>query len=191
MKKDVLTTFEASRYLNVAPKTVSNWIDAGYLKAYRTVGGHRRISREDLEAFISAQQSGRRLRTAPRRNRILIVDDEPAVLDALAQGLRQMDPPCDVETASSSFEAGVKVAEFSPDLIILDALMPGGEGANACRRIRARPDTRHTKIIAVTSEPNAALADEFIRHGANRCIAGPLDAEQIRRDVTSLLVGDD
>ncbi|MCZ6777940.1 MAG: response regulator [Acidobacteria bacterium] len=191
MKKDVLTTFEASRYLNVAPKTVSNWIDAGYLKAYRTVGGHRRISREDLEAFISAQQSGRRLRTAPRRNRILIVDDEPAVVDALAQGLRQMDPPCDVETASSSFEAGVKVAEFAPDLIILDVLMPGGEGADACRRIRARPDTRHTKIIAVTSEPNAALADEFIRHGANRCIAGPLDAEQIRRDVTSLLVGDD
>ena len=191
MKKDVLTTFEASRYLNVAPKTVSNWIDAGYLKAYRTVGGHRRISREDLEAFISAQQSGRRLRTAPRRNRILIVDDEPAVVDALAQGLRQMDPPCDVETASSSFEAGVKVAEFAPDLIILDALMPGGEGADACRRIRARPDTRHTKIIAVTSETNAALADEFIRHGANRCIAGPLDAEQIRRDVTSLLVGDD
>jgi excisionase family DNA binding protein len=191
VKKDVLTTFEASRYLNVAPKTVSNWIDAGYLKAYRTVGGHRRIRREDLEAFISAQQSGRRLRTAPRRKRVLIVDDEPAVLDTLAQGLRQLDPPCEVETAASGFEAGVKVAEFAPDLIILDALMPGSGGPEACRRIRARPDTRRAKIIAVTAEPNAELADEFMRQGASRCVAGPLDAEQLRRDVSSLLAGDD
>src|SRR5512146_1875037 len=46
------TTFEAARLLGVSLPTVVNWIKARRLKAHRTPGGHRRIGREDLAAFI-------------------------------------------------------------------------------------------------------------------------------------------
>ena len=46
-----LTTFAVAKELSVVGKTVSNWIDRGYLKAYRTPGGHRRIWPKDLAEF--------------------------------------------------------------------------------------------------------------------------------------------
>ncbi|MFO8110939.1 MAG: helix-turn-helix domain-containing protein, partial [Desulfosalsimonadaceae bacterium] len=44
--------FTASKYCNVSSKTIINWVEAGHIKAYRTVGGHRRIKKSDLETFM-------------------------------------------------------------------------------------------------------------------------------------------
>ncbi|MBW1674593.1 MAG: excisionase family DNA-binding protein, partial [Deltaproteobacteria bacterium] len=46
---DILTVFQAGKYCSVSPKTIINWIEAGHIKAYKTVGGHRRIKKSDLE----------------------------------------------------------------------------------------------------------------------------------------------
>ena len=51
----ILTVFQASKLCNVTPKTIINWIDAGHIEAYRTVGGHRRIKRLDMEVFMRKQ----------------------------------------------------------------------------------------------------------------------------------------
>lgn len=186
MKKEVLTTFEASRYLNVAPKTVSNWIDAGHLKAYRTVGGHRRIRREDLEAFINAQQSGRRARVGAQRRRVLVVDHEPAAAEAIVQALREVDPPCDLETAHNGFEAGVKLAEFAPDLLVLDLSVAGSRPAELLRQIRSRAASRQVKILALSSSQPETV-EEGVRQGAHRCLSRPIDPAQIKREVALLL----
>ena len=50
--EDILTVFQASKFCRVSPKTIINWIDAGHFEAYRTVVGHRRIKRGDLEVFM-------------------------------------------------------------------------------------------------------------------------------------------
>jgi excisionase family DNA binding protein len=47
--EDTLTVFKASKFCNVSSKTIINWIEAGHIKAYKTVGGHRRIKRSDME----------------------------------------------------------------------------------------------------------------------------------------------
>jgi len=49
---EILTVSQAGKYCNVSSKTIINWIDAGYIKAYKTVGGHRRIKEEDLDKFL-------------------------------------------------------------------------------------------------------------------------------------------
>jgi excisionase family DNA binding protein len=186
-RKEVLTTFEASRYLNVAPKTVSNWIDAGHLKAYRTVGGHRRIRRQDLEAFISAQQSGRRPRSVPIHRRVLVVDHDPALATALLQALRDGEPPCEAEAVHSLFEAGCKIVDFSPDVVVLDAAMPGARTPDLLRQIQARPGSRHVRVLVLTAQPQPELAEELLRQGAARCLPRPLDPVQLRREIAQLL----
>ena len=50
--EDIMTVYKASKYCSVSPKTIINWIEAGHIKAYKTVGGHRRIKRSDLEEFM-------------------------------------------------------------------------------------------------------------------------------------------
>ncbi len=63
--EDTLTVFTASKYCNVSSKTIINWVEAGHIKAYRTVGGHRRIKKSDLEALCAIRGSPSRKRMKP------------------------------------------------------------------------------------------------------------------------------
>ena len=49
---DILTVSQACKYCKVSSKTIINWIEAGHIKAYKTVGGHRRIKKDDLDEFL-------------------------------------------------------------------------------------------------------------------------------------------
>jgi excisionase family DNA binding protein len=71
------TTFEAARVLGVSLPTVVNWIKARRIKAHRTPGGHRRIAREDLAAFMLQQGMSvpdELAGAAPARQKVLVVD---------------------------------------------------------------------------------------------------------------------
>ncbi len=48
---EIFTVFQASKHCNVSPKTIINWIEAGHIQAYKTVGGHRRIKKSDMEEY--------------------------------------------------------------------------------------------------------------------------------------------
>lgn len=75
--KKVFTTFEVADVCNVTPVTIQNWIDKGWLRAYRTPGGHRRVIREDLLAFLDSRNIPYTLsEQIPPLPRILIVDNE-------------------------------------------------------------------------------------------------------------------
>jgi excisionase family DNA binding protein len=67
-----LTTSEAARHLGVSMSTIRRWSDMGYLSSYRTPGGQRRFSIEQLDAFIESLQTG-----APPRQAEPVVEDEP------------------------------------------------------------------------------------------------------------------
>jgi excisionase family DNA binding protein len=65
----VFTSSQAARYLGVSLATIRRWTDAGYLPAYRTPGGQRRFSREQLDGFIdSLHRTGERPKLADRRS---------------------------------------------------------------------------------------------------------------------------
>jgi excisionase family DNA binding protein len=62
----VFTSSQAARYLGVSLATIRRWTDAGYLTGYRTPGGQRRFSREQLDGFIDSLQ---RTGDTPKRHR--------------------------------------------------------------------------------------------------------------------------
>src|SRR5437879_3093319 len=74
--------------------------------------------------------------SAGGRQRILVVDDEPAIVDAVATTLRYNQ--YEVEEASSGREALAKAIEFEPDLLVLDRMLPDFEGTEVARRLRER-----------------------------------------------------
>ena len=80
--EDTLTVYKASQMCNVSSKSIINWIEAGHIKAYKTVGGHRRIKYDDLIAFMKRQGIPVPDETpANDRRKILVVDDEEAIRD--------------------------------------------------------------------------------------------------------------
>ena len=176
--KPVFTTFEAAKLCHVSPLSIINWVNAGRLSAFRTPGGHRRIRREDLIRFM--QDNGLPLPEGLKAagagcRRVLIVDDEAGIREMLAEHLTSRLKPYEVMTAADGFEAGKLVATFRPDVVLLDLRMPGVDGFQICRTIKADPETSKTVVIAMTGYHTAETESRILECGAVRCFAKPLE----------------
>ncbi len=185
---DIMTVHQASEYCSVSPKTIINWVEAGHIKAYKTVGGHRRIKRGDLEAFMR-RQGIPVPEAAPGdgRKRILVVDDDPIIVETLVQALEEDPHGYEVISASDGFEAGLQVSHFKPDLLILDIMMPDIKGFEVCKRIKSSPETRHTRIIVLSAYLDEEKFAEMKKHGADICFSKPLPLPQLKEEVARLL----
>ena len=80
MAKDFYTTHEISRFCNVYPTTVINWIKDGLLPAYTTPGGHRRIKKIDLVKLMKKNNMPVPDELAKSgKNKVLVIDDDPKI----------------------------------------------------------------------------------------------------------------
>ncbi len=139
--------------LGVSLPTVVNWSKAGSLKAHRTVGGHRRIAAADLVAFARENNyplPPELLPPSEGRARVLVVDDEPD-FSSMVRDYLTLRGGFEVEVADSGFQAGLSVAKFRPDLILMDIMMPDMDGFEVHRTLRESADTRHIPVIACTA----------------------------------------
>ena len=184
----IMTVFMASKFCRVSPKTIINWIEAGHIKAYKTVGGHRRINRADLEGFMRKQgipipedepEEGTR--------RILVVDDDPIIVESIVQALEEDERDYEVISASDGFEAGLQIKQFKPHLVILDIMMPDIKGYEVCRRIKTAEDTRQTKIIVLSAYLDEEKFNKMKEYGADVCFSKPLPLPRLKEEVAALL----
>lgn len=105
--------------------------------------------------------------------RVLVVDDILANVRLLEAKLTS--EYFEVHTASNGLDALEAINTFSPDIILLDVMMPGIDGVEVCRRIKSNPDTQHIPVIMVTAldQPEdrvrglEAGADDFITKPVN------------------------
>jgi excisionase family DNA binding protein len=186
--EDVLTVFKASKHCNVSAKTIINWIESGHIEAYKTVGGHRRIKKSDLEAFMKKQgipipeedQAGERIR-------ILVVDDDPIIVETIVQALEEDEHDYEVISASDGFEAGLQVNHFKPHLLILDIMMPDIKGYEVCKRIKGDVETKDTKIIVLSAYLDEEKFRKMEEYGADVCFSKPLPLPQLKEEVARLL----
>ncbi|TRX02639.1 response regulator [Candidatus Methylobacter oryzae] len=171
--KSYLSPREAAKLLMVSPITVRAWAQKGLLPSETTLGGHRRFLRESVEQF--AKQS----KAIPERSdlRVLIVDDDKQVAGFLVEWLSGLDEPFIVSSAADGFEAGSKVYTFEPDIILLDLMMPKLDGFAVCQQIKADPDTRDIRVIAMTGYPSLENEQRILEAGAEICISKPLDTK--------------
>src|SRR2546430_1323359 len=150
--KSIFTTHEVSRLLHVNPRSVINWIEQSLLASYRTPGGHRRIRREDLLAFLHKHQIPTPAPLVAEKFNILIVEDEEEITKILKTYFERAGG-YEITSASDGISALIEVGRGKPDLLILDILIPGVDGVEVCRRIKAGA-TNKTAIIAISGQPD-------------------------------------
>ena len=140
---DVLSTREAAEKLGVALRTVQLWVESGVLPAWKTAGGHRRISRVAVDRLIGERKSalsGESTQASDRaapRFQVMVVEDEPETLRLFSMVIEGWDLPVDVMPAASGFEALLSMGQHCPDLLVTDLNMPGMDGFKMINSLRA------------------------------------------------------
>ncbi len=178
------TTFEAARICHVTHHSIKNWIKQGLIKASRTPGGHYRILEEDLDRFRVKYDMFPRDQ-GPSKKRVMIVDDDPDAL-ALIENILT-DEGFELIKVSNATEVGLKAAQLSPDLILLDFLMPEINGFEVCKALRENELTRNTPIMAVTCLTKEQDIERVFECGADEYLAKPFKVEQLLEKARELL----
>jgi len=169
---DVLSTREAAERLGVALRTVQLWVEGGVLPAWKTAGGHRRISRLAVERLIrerTAALSGDvPVVAAPlptgvdARLQVMVVEDEPELLKLFTMVIAGWGLPVSVTPASNGFEALLRMGQHCPDLLVTDLNMPGMDGFKMISSLCTVGQAFASMDIVVVT---ALAADEIARRG--------------------------
>lgn len=118
--------------------------------------------------------------------RVLHVDDEPDIGEVVEMSLG-LDPDFETRSSSSGLEAIATAAEWSPDVILLDVMMPGMDGPATLARLRADPVTAGIPVIFMTARAQARELEVFRSIGAAGIIAKPFDPMTLAAEVRAHL----
>lgn len=186
-RRSCFTTFDISQICEVNPTTVQNWVREGKLKAYVTPGGHRRVQRDDLVAFMKefGMPLSEELRDGPPL--VLIVDDEVEILDLLTSVMSSGTEKLEIVRAQSGIDALIKIGERKPDLLILDIMMPGMNGFEVCERLKSSSNTRNILIAAITGDHDPEVHERIKGAGADLFFTKPLNVAEFRSACLELL----
>jgi DNA-binding response OmpR family regulator len=120
----------------------------------------------------------------PATATILIVDDSPAGRKTLEELL--FSPDYQLAFADSGVEALAKAAELSPDVILLDVMMPGMDGFEVCHRLRADPHLAEVPVVIVTALDDRDSRLQGIEAGADDFVSKPFDGAELRARVRTI-----
>lgn len=189
-KKAVLSTFEVAKIVGVHHQTVNSWVRKGWLPAARTPGGHRRISREELDRFLRRHQQ----RVTPQppaeegNGHLLIVEDDEDTREMMVRNLQERFPALDVSYAIDGYDAGRKLSRKIPQLVFLDLMMPGLDGFHVLRDIRSDSRLRNCHVVVVTGYVNRENGQEALRIGADLVLTKPVDMNVLAHVVEHLVL---
>ncbi len=114
---------------------------------------------------------------AVNRKKVLIVDDEEHIVQMLEMNMRTQgyESLC----AYSGEECLALAVSESPDVILLDVMMPGMDGIEACRQLKANPATLHIPVIMVSAKSEEADRIHGLQGGADDYITKPFSLQEL------------
>ena len=116
---------------------------------------------------------------------ILVVDDEPVNIKILTGMLATED--YNIIEANNGREALDTLEKHVPDMVLLDVMMPGMDGFEVCRRIKARKDRRLIPVVMVTALQDRVHRQQALEAGADDFLSKPIDRSELLIRIKSLL----
>lgn len=119
--------------------------------------------------------------------RVLLIEDEPNIAEAIRFILSREG--CEVLVEADGACALTRVAECSPDLVILDLMLPGMSGLEILSALRANPATQGLKVLMLTAKGQGRDREAAERAGVSAFMAKPFANAEMRAQVRALLEG--
>ena len=168
---DTCTTREVAQLLGMAVRSVQMMVDRGELEAWKTPGGHRRISRVSVDRWrtqrgmvlapaaadppVPAAAIGSAIAqrgTAPGAPvRVLLIEDSVHYQNLVGLLMRQQFPQVDLHIAGDGIAGLAMAGQLQPQVLVVDILLPGIDGGTLITSLRSHPQFSDTRLIVVTS----------------------------------------
>lgn len=167
-REDACTTVQAARLLGMSVRSVQLMVDRGELEAWKTSGGHRRIARASVEHWRKSRALGEspipsgqgerlpgaprgRRRPAGRRPQVLLIDDSIHFQKLVSLLVRQHFPWVDLHVADDGIAGLAIYGRLQPDVLIVDILLPGIDGATLITSLRSHRQFIESHLVVVTT----------------------------------------
>jgi excisionase family DNA binding protein len=176
---DDCTTVEVAGRLGLAVRSVQLMVDRGELEAWKTPGGHRRISRRSVDRWVAARHAGPAATTgaaasavpavapapAPLRKAgagagaatVLLIEDSRHFQNLVSLLVRQHFPEVELHVADDGIAGLALAGKLQPAVLLVDILLPGIDGATLISGLRSHPAFAPSRLIVITSLEGAAL----------------------------------
>ncbi|MFT5123265.1 MAG: two-component system response regulator (stage 0 sporulation protein F) [Kiritimatiellia bacterium] len=177
-RKNFLTITEVSEYLKLPEETIYKYARAGRIPASK-VGRYWRFDMYEIDRWVAEHSN-----SSGNRMSVLVVDDEPMIRDLMCQWLRNAG--CDVDFAAGGYQVLDQVKASSYDLIFLDLMMPGMNGVEVLREIKAY--SKDINVVIITSYFEGAMMQQALELGPTTIIKKPVIKETLLTLVKSFPV---
>ncbi len=184
------TTREAAELLGVSLRTVQLWAESGLLEAWKTEGGHRRISRNSVQRLLHGDNYPLPRLAPPEqrfeRLKILVVEDDSVLLKLYKTVVASWNLPVELITASNGVEGLIRVGRDTPDLMITDLSMPGMDGFELIRSLATSSFREGMEIVVVTGLDAADVAARGGLPNGIRMFPKPVPFAELRNIVAGM-----
>jgi excisionase family DNA binding protein len=162
---DTCSTTEAAQRLGMAVRSVQLMVDRGELQAWKTPGGHRRILRSSLDAWL-AGRGGAAAPAAPaaadtragRPLTLLLIEDSVHFQNLISLVVKRELPEAELHVASDGIAGLAMAGRLEPDVLLIDILLPGIDGAALITSLRSHPQFARSRLIVITALDEAQRA---------------------------------
>ncbi len=181
---DTCSTTDAAQLLGMAVRSVQLMVDRGELQAWKTPGGHRRILRSSLDTWLAGRANpalnaaatagsvpGHAGSPGGRPLTLLLIEDSVHFQNLISLVVKRELPQAQLHAASDGIAGLAMAGRLEPDVLLIDLLLPGIDGATLITSLRSHPQFARSRLIVVTALDEAqrapyafALADVPLVH---------------------------
>ena len=150
--EDYCGTTYAAKLLGLSVGTIQTLVEKNELQAWKTQGGHRRISMPSIREYqrkhnmVMSSSEGRESRL-----KVLLVEDDAVTRDMLKDFCTRCETPVDCTAMSSGLEALIDLTSIQPDVLIADLNMPGVDGFELLRTVRHNPQFNRMTCLVISA----------------------------------------
>ena len=187
-----VTTRVAAKMLNVSLRTIQLWVESGVLSAWKTSGGHRKVSVKSVEMVLSQRQDALKNQESTSMNKrsafeILLVEDDEGVRQLFNFYFTNWKRPVKLDVASNGFEGLIALGNKMPDLLVTDLNMPGINGFDLLRYLGNSPQFSKLDIVVITALPPEDFVNNVAITPNLKIFPKPINFDEFERYILPLI----
>jgi len=188
--EDYCGTTYAAKLLGLSVGTIQTLVEKTELQAWKTQGGHRRISMQSIRDYqrrhnmtsVMAENRHQRLK-------VLLVEDDEVTRDMMRDFCARCDMPVDFTAMASGLEALIDISSIMPDILIADLNMPGVDGFELLRTLRQNASFNRMTYMVMSGLSTAEIESRGSLPEGTVFVAKPVNLQWLNGFFTALMAG--